>query len=50
MYEIELTQTVFKNIAVKQDTYETLKSLGKMSDSYDSVIKGLLEKQKVTEK
>lgn len=47
MYEIELTQTrtAFKNIAVKQDTYETLKSLGKMSDSYDSVIKRLLERR-----
>ena len=39
-----MTQAVFKNIAVKQETYEALRSLGKMSDSYDSVIKRLLEK------
>ena len=39
-----MTQTVFKNIVVREETYATLRSLGKMSDSYDSVIKRLIER------
>lgn len=39
--------TRYKNIKVSNNTYDELSKLGNLQDSFDSVIRGLLEMTKV---
>ena len=41
---IILTQRNYRNVSLKDDTYETLKQMGDLTESFDDVVKRLIIK------
>jgi hypothetical protein len=45
LFVVEM-ESLYKSIRIKNDTYENLKRLGSLQDTYDSVIRNLILKEK----
>jgi predicted CopG family antitoxin len=45
-----MAQNIFKQIKIREETYDGLKGIGKMGDSFDAVITKILEHYKRTAK